>query len=47
MTPTLSVEAVQLRLIALLLVALAPRPDGAVGAWVSGAFCVVADAVLE
>ena len=36
MTPTLSVEAIQLRLIWLLLMAAAVRPDGAEGGCVSG-----------
>jgi hypothetical protein len=46
-TPTVSVEAVQARLIWLLLAAVALRLDGAVGGVVSGAAGVVALAVVE
>ena len=46
-TPTLSVDAVQLRLIWLVETAAADRPLGAVGGVVSGAACVVALAVFE
>jgi hypothetical protein len=41
-TPTLSVEAVQARLIWLALTAVALSPLGAVGGCASGACCVVA-----
>jgi hypothetical protein len=41
-TPTLSVDAVQLRLIWLALTAVAVSPLGAVGGWVSGPAMVVA-----
>ena len=46
-TPTLSVAAVQLTLICVLEAALAARLLGAVGALVSGAAGVVADAIAE
>jgi len=46
-TPTLSVEAVQLKLICVLDAGVAPNPEGALGAVVSGGACVVALAVFE
>jgi hypothetical protein len=46
-TATLSVEAVQLRLIWVLDAAVAVRLEGAVGAWVSPPIWVVAPAVEE
>ena len=46
-TPTLSVDAVQTRSIRFVLATVAPSPDGAVGAVVSGAACVVAETMLE
>ena len=47
MTPTLSVEAVQLRLIWVALAAVAVSPDGVDGGVVSGAAGVVAVAIAE
>ena len=46
-TPTLSVEAVQLRLIWVALAAVAVSPDGVDGGVVSGAAGVVAVAIAE
>ena len=46
-TPTLSVDAVHVRLIWLVETAVPLSPEGAVGACVSGAACVVALAVFE
>jgi hypothetical protein len=46
-TPTLSVEAVQLKLICELEAAVAVKPVGALGGVVSAALGVLAEAVLE